>query len=299
MIENTLFESHFNMIPFGIYVVDVKTYEIIFTNRYFKDHFGEPTETCCYKAIYKLQDPCLMCKLHELVDADKRPNGKTFSYEQFNEIDDQWYQINERAMTWPDGRVVKYSIFVNISELKETQNRLAEAHAQLALKNKELARLSTTDTLTGIPNRLQLNRLFKKEIDRSTRSGRAFSIILLDIDKFKCVNDQFGHQVGDATLISIAKLISEIIRKTDMVGRWGGEEFLVICPETEPDGAVILAENLRAQIEAIQFPFKKTLTASFGVSGFSPGDSPESLTKRADSALYEAKRKGRNQVAHV
>ncbi len=296
MIENTLFESHFDMIPFGIYVVDVTNYEIIFINRYFKEHFGEPTETCCYKAIYKLQQPCPLCKMHDLIDANKLPNDKTFSYEQFNEIDDQWYQINERAMTWPDGRIVKYSIFVNISELKETQNQLAEAHAQLALKNKELGRLSTTDTLTNIANRLQLDRLFKKEVERSIRSGRSFSIILLDLDKFKSINDQFGHNVGDATLVSIAKLMGETIRKTDALGRWGGEEFLIICPETEEDGARTLAENLRRQVQSFHFPFKKTLTASFGISTYKPGDSPESMTKRADTALYKAKSQGRNRV---
>jgi len=296
MIESSLFESHFDLIPFGIYAVDVTTYEIIFSNKHFRELFGDHVGKPCHKTLYDLDKPCSYCRIRELITKDGLPNGKTLVFEHFNDAADGWYQLQERAMSWPDGRVVKYSIAVDISELKETQNRLAEAHAQLALKNRELGRLSSTDPLTGLANRLTLDRVLTEETARQGRHGRAFSVIISDIDHFKLINDQHGHAEGDAALQAVAEALSGLVRGTDVVGRFGGEEFLVVCPETNLAGAGRLAEKLRRAVVAREYAAGSKLTMSFGVAESQPGEPPSRLVSRADAALYRAKALGRDRV---
>ncbi|MBF0255651.1 MAG: diguanylate cyclase [Gammaproteobacteria bacterium] len=162
--------------------------------------------------------------------------------------------------------------------------------------NHELERLSVTDKLTGLYNRIRLDQAFEEELQRARRSQPPFSIILVDVDFFKRVNDVHGHQRGDQVLQTFAQLLLKHTRQIDLVGRWGGEEFLIICPHTDLSGARNLAENLRLQVEQLIFPAGLRLTASFGVASFSEGDSASSMTARADSALYRAKEGGRNQV---
>lgn len=296
MLENVIFETHFDIIPFDIYVVDVENHKIIYMNRRLKERLGDYIGLCCYETFYEQDRPCLFCKIKELVAKDGKPNGKTFVFEHFNDMDDRWYQLQEKAICWPDGRIAKYSIAVDISELKETQNRLAEAHASLALKTKELEVVSSTDRLTGTYNRLKLDEFLKAEFERSKRYSNPLSIIMLDIDRFKVVNDTYGHQAGDEVLCEISGIFERSIRKTDLLGRWGGEEFLIICTETGLKGAQAMAEKIRIAIEAHPFALVESLTASLGVSELRGEDTMESIINRADSALYKAKQMGRNRV---
>jgi diguanylate cyclase (GGDEF)-like protein len=162
--------------------------------------------------------------------------------------------------------------------------------------NKELARLAVTDTLTGLFNRLKTDQVLDSEFHRSLRFGQPFSVILIDIDKFKHVNDTHGHQVGDQVLIAVARNLQAHTRETDVLGRWGGEEFIVTCPHTDQNGAVKLAENLRQILEGQNLPVVQQMTASFGVATYQLGDQPKDIVARADAALYTAKRQGRNRV---
>ncbi|HWQ10148.1 MAG TPA: HAMP domain-containing sensor histidine kinase, partial [Holophaga sp.] len=139
MLESALLQTHFDVIPFGICVVDVSTFELVFLNRHFRESLGDAPKGPCYKVIYDNDGPCLHCRIPELLTPDGMPSGVTAIYDHYNERDERWAQLQEKTMGWPDGRVVKYSIVVDISELKETQNRLAEAHAELAIRNRELA----------------------------------------------------------------------------------------------------------------------------------------------------------------
>ncbi|MBF0507638.1 MAG: GGDEF domain-containing protein [Deltaproteobacteria bacterium] len=296
MLENLIFETHFDIIPFDVYVVDIATYNIVYMNKHLKERQGDSTGLCCYKAFFELEQPCLFCKIRELVTKDGKPNGKTFVFEHFNDLHDRWYQLQEKALCWPDGRVAKYSIAVDISELKETQNRLAEAHATLALKSKELEILSATDRLTKVYNRLRLDEFLKAEFQRSRRYGNPLSVIMLDIDHFKRVNDTHGHQAGDQVLCEMAGLLESHIRRTDLLGRWGGEEFMVICTETDLPDALDIAEKIRCAIETHPFPVIESMTVSLGVAELKEDDTMASIIKRADAALYEAKQKGRNRV---
>lgn len=162
--------------------------------------------------------------------------------------------------------------------------------------NRQLRQLSITDQLTGLYNRLHLDNIFLAEIQKAKRYDRPFSIIVLDFDHFKRINDNHGHQAGDSVLIELAKILKAHVRATDTPGRWGGEEFLIICPETTLEGAVHLAEHLRELIEKRTFNIIGKTTSSFGVASFHNGDSEELMMERADSALYRAKELGRNKV---
>lgn len=177
---------------------------------------------------------------------------------------------------------------------------LVNAETQLLLveQNLLLERLSTSDSLTGLYNRLHLDRVLQEERSRHARYGSALSIVLLDIDHFKAVNDTHGHQVGDQVLVHVANVLRQGSRTMDIVGRWGGEEFLIICRETGAEGAMVLAEKLRQLLAAHAFPVVGSKTGSFGVATLGEHASLEALIASADAALYRAKQAGRNRVVY-
>ncbi|MDM4765147.1 GGDEF domain-containing protein [Pelomonas sp. SE-A7] len=183
--------------------------------------------------------------------------------------------------------------------LDAAQAALDEVQAQrgeLVAKNEELLRLSSTDPLTGAFNRLKLDQVLEYELNRSQRYGSMFSLVLLDVDLFKSVNDCHGHAIGDRVLVETAGLLGAGIREVDIFGRWGGEEFLIICPDTPLEGAMALAEKLRALVAAHYFEVVGRKTCSFGVSAYRSGDNIPLILGRADGALYRSKAKGRNRV---
>ncbi len=167
---------------------------------------------------------------------------------------------------------------------------------KLSRLNRKLARLSVTDQLTGLYNRLKIDQALDTEIQRAQRTGQPLSVIMLDVDHFKKVNDAFGHQVGDQVLVTLAELLRLRTREIDILGRWGGEEFIVICPHTSMDGALSLAESLRSTIGAHAFAGVKHISASMGVASYLAGDAGKDLVARADAALYAAKHAGRDRV---
>lgn len=153
-----------------------------------------------------------------------------------------------------------------------------------------------TDFLTGLRNRRYLELILERELFRVARYGRPLSLIILDLDGFKAVNDTHGHEVGDRVLKALARCLEEHLRQSDRAVRLGGEEFAVLLPETGLPQALRLAERLRQAVAALKVPPVERLSASFGVAQASPTDSPFSLLKRADEALYRAKRAGKNRV---
>jgi len=173
---------------------------------------------------------------------------------------------------------------------------LQQARAELTLKNEELEQLAIRDKLTGLYNRRKLDESFAVEVSRAERYERPLSVIMLDIDHFKNINDTHGHPVGDAVLVETAERLLAALRTSDIPGRWGGEEFLIICPETNLDTAAQLAERLRHDYEACDFPVAGGLTASFGVAAHCKDRRAEDILLLADEALYRAKNTGRNRV---
>jgi len=172
-----------------------------------------------------------------------------------------------------------------------------QARLLLEKKNQELEQLSKTDSLTQLFNRTTVENHVHELIENSRRYGRPFSVVLLDIDHFKRVNDEFGHNVGDEVLRKVAAILAHRVRTTDLVGRWGGEEFLIVCAEVELGPAAELAEALRTLIETTSFGLPTQITASFGAAQYAPGEQIQSLISRADRQLYVAKERGRNRVA--
>lgn len=173
--------------------------------------------------------------------------------------------------------------FTDITQLKEKSN-LLEYQAN-------------HDQLTGLFNRQKFNDIFRKEIKRERRYDNSLSLIIFDIDDFKSFNDDFGHIVGDEVLKAIAKIVIDSVREHDTVVRWGGEEFLVLLPQTELEGAKNVAEKIRSEIEAYESSsIPRKITASFGVTKLSSDDDELSGLKKADDALYEAKNAGKNRV---
>ncbi|MCX7820159.1 MAG: GGDEF domain-containing protein [Brevinematales bacterium] len=176
-------------------------------------------------------------------------------------------------------------VFLNISLSKELK------------KTIEIVRmLSMTDELTKIFNRKKINQSITEEINRAKRYNEIFSIIMFDIDHFKKINDTFGHDIGDEVLKNITRIVGAQLRITDIFGRWGGEEFIIISPKTQKEEAVHLAERIRQTVEQFSFPVVKNVSCSLGVTEWTKEDDEKTLLKRVDEALYEAKESGRNRV---
>jgi diguanylate cyclase (GGDEF)-like protein/PAS domain S-box-containing protein len=159
--------------------------------------------------------------------------------------------------------------------------------------------LSLTDPLTKAYNRRYMTEKLEEEIERAKRNNSTFSIIMVDIDHFKRINDNFGHNMGDLVLQKVTEMIKNRIRKIDVLARWGGEEFLILLLDTPVDKAVVLAEELRQKLSLMEIPKVQAVTASFGVAGYCLGDNIDTLVKRADDMMYKAKREGRNKVVSL
>jgi len=169
-------------------------------------------------------------------------------------------------------------------------------------QNDELQKLAITDPLTEAFNRRAVIERTEAELVLSQRTSKSFSVLLLDLDHFKAINDQYGHAAGDSVLKAVVAIVKNELRQTDVVGRWGGEEFLLIAVQTPEQGALELAERLRQCIAetpiAAGFAMLR-LSASFGIAESSTTDTAESLIDRADQGLYQAKAKGRNRCSSV
>lgn len=197
-----------------------------------------------------------------------------------------WVEYPSDAAVFICLLLLSYSIVKNLNYTTELED-----------KNQELSILSSTDYLTKLNNRKELDALLKKCENIFKRYKDSFSIILLDIDDFKKVNDIYGHLVGDKFLIELGELLRTFTREADFIGRWGGEEFLMICPKTTKDEAAVVAEHLRMRIEKHDFEDVGKKTASFGISTIEENDDLNNLISRADEALYLSKSQGKNKVS--
>jgi len=189
-------------------------------------------------------------------------------------------------------KLAVYGIYRDITQRKADERALKEA-------TKKLEELARTDPLTGLLNRRGLMEMMEYEIKRAKRSGKRFSIIMGDIDHFKEINDLFGHDTGDIILENLADIMKKSLRSQDIISRWGGEEFLILLPETPLAGAQCVAEKLRQKImehvhQIRDMEFNVTIT--FGVSEVKSDFDTEICIKRADNALYQGKENGRNRV---
>lgn len=183
------------------------------------------------------------------------------------------------------------------SYLQQLELQVAERTTALVAANRELERLGWLDSLTGLRNRRSADEQFRQEFLRLKRSGNPYSILFIDIDHFKRVNDTYGHEMGDAVIRLVASKLESLLRESDFIARYGGEEFIVILPNTAAEGALISAEKLRYAVAADAFPTGKPVTISIGVTmALVEDNNEEQAIRRADIALYQAKEAGRNAV---
>jgi diguanylate cyclase (GGDEF)-like protein len=180
--------------------------------------------------------------------------------------------------------------------VQERTNELKQANQLLEQEKSRLKKLSYTDQLTSLYNRYKIKELFDYEKKQIIRYKTELAIIIIDIDYFKTINDSYGHTVGDLILIELANLLQTIVRNSDVVSRWGGEEFVILAPKTNLEQARVLAEKIRHKIKSHHFSHDIHMTVSFGVTSFQENDTLERIILRADEALYKAKESGRDRV---
>lgn len=186
-----------------------------------------------------------------------------------------------------DTKILEFSIIM------ESIKKMSKA---IKLREEDLVKLSEIDKLTVTYNKSKIDEILNTEIEISKRYEHELSIIMVDIDHFKIVNDNLGHEVGDVVLKEISCVLKNSIMETDFIGRWGGEEFLIICTATSLDGATKLANKIRGKLEVYRYSVTSNQTASFGVATLREGEDSKSFFIRADKALYSAKNLGRNRV---
>jgi len=290
---NTIFDSFHD--PFSI--VDREFRFIRFNDTYArtrnklsKDLFGKK----CYEVLHNRTAICDDCVV-EKTFRSKDPCAK------------------EKLVTLPDGltawfEILTYPIFdqqKNVSHVVEytrdiTFRKKEEEEKEALIKT--LNHLSTTDSLTGLLNRRALNDMLQHEIERASRYEKDLSMIICDVDLFKHINDTYGHTTGDRALTAVSEVLRQALRKSDILGRYGGDEFMIILPETSLTGAQSLAEKVRAAVEGLnlELPGNKRigLTISIGVASCCmTEDNLDTLVSLADAALYRSKESGRNKIS--
>ncbi len=305
MTENKLFEALLDVIPFAAYAVDIETYEVVYANKLMSEKMYAPRADECWKKVFGQEEKCSWCtipalsKRHAIYESEKLVS--TF----FDEVTDQWLQSYDELVRWPDGRTVRYSIAVDITEQKEIQASMIKTHAKLARQskklkeaNKKLEHMATKDFLTGINNRGHFFDLIKESWSTETKYKYTF-ISMLDLDKFKNINDTYGHKAGDLVLQTFTKTVEQDLEKTDLFGRLGGEEFALVIQGDNEDELVNKLEKIRKDTEELTIVNNDTtikFTVSIGVVEKVDDTSIDLLLDEADKKLYEAKTTGRNKI---
>ena len=214
------------------------------------------------------------------------------------------YEVNSRAIKDDNGNSINLvSIIRDVTQkvileevLEAREKQYKELAKELELKNISLSERVSIDNLTGIKNRYYFDERIKEEVDLAKRQKASFSLLLFDLDHFKLVNDNFGHDVGDKVLKRVTDAVSKIIRSYDIFARWGGEEFVVLMPNTTEAEAVPAAEKIRKTVEDISHPDIEKITISIGIAIWEADDDVDQIFVKADKALYTAKNQGRNRV---
>ena len=299
---------------FAISIVDLQSFEVVYINNAMKTIMANSNAKNCWEAKYGLQSPCMWCKAQELINKAKLTTNDSQSeqyatYENFNEGANKWYQIQEKLTELKNGHQYLISFALDISIQKEAQSQFINSHVQLRQKTlaleearKQLKIQATQDPLTGLYNRRYLQDVSQKLINLARREKQDLSVIMLDIDKFKNINDSYGHGTGDAVIKRLASLLQKYSRKSDVISRIGGEEFAILLPNTSKKGAYGVAMKITEMVGKQKVKINKTDSLPFTISSGIDGVDLESdqnldaALTRADSAMYQAKTTGRNKV---
>jgi diguanylate cyclase (GGDEF)-like protein len=293
-------------IDVGLVVLNDK-YEIKLWNSFIENHSGVSSSIAKGQSLFDIfptinsnwlqqkLDNVIALRTSIFISWEQRPHLFPFkSYRPITGIAEKMYQnVALRPITNADG-TVKYVCMVvyDVTDVATNKESLSNA-------NRKLDYLSKTDPLTSLHNRGSLDKVLNNAFDAFKQRGGSHSLVMADIDHFKQVNDQYGHPVGDQVLQAVAKVLSSGARKTDFVGRYGGEEFVIVLPNTDAAGALFFCETVRKKIAEIKVKTADTIvsvTISFGISEASRSDKDvHDWLSRSDEALYEAKESGRNR----
>ena len=306
MQENKIFEALLDVLPFAAYAVDINTYEVIYANRLMQENMYAPREEFCWKRLFGQENVCDWCTVPELRQRETKYQSDKLISSYFNEVTDCWFQSYDELMKWTDGRTVKYSIAVDITEQKEIQAKMIKNNTKLAIQskkikeaNKKLEFMATKDFLTGINNRGHFFKLAKKMLERKLQTGEQVYFAMLDLDKFKNINDTYGHNVGDLVLKAFTESVEKHLNEDDIFGRLGGEEFVIAMVCSTHRKVLERMKNVKNAIEDLSVASGKQeikFTVSIGVSARENNETIDVILDKADKKLYEAKSSGRNII---
>lgn len=270
-----------------IFVLDESGHYIEYFQPADKPELYAPPERFLGKHVMDTGMPEATARAHlDAINKFKR-TGKPFEYDYQIPIsgENRWFGAKISGLKDLRGKLSGFIVVTrDITERKRWEKQLEE--------------LSITDPLTKAYNRLRFMSALEAEIRRSKRYVSSFSLVMLDIDHFKSINDEHGHDTGDQILIAITDLIQGEIRDTDLLSRWGGEEFILLMTHTDGATAAEAAERIRQSLETFPFQTVGGVTASFGVTEYRSAEGSDTVLKRVDEALYRAKHRGRNQVVY-
>lgn len=276
------FSTILNNIDVIVYVADLKTYEILYINEYTKNLFGDIKGKTCWQSLQIGQNgPCSFCTNDKILTPEGKP-ASVYHWEFQNTVTGQWFDIRDSAIEWPDGRFVRLEVAADITDRKKVEEELRAA--------------TMTDYLTGLLNRRGFFTFAEQQCKLASRSNRAMALLYLDLDGFKNINDELGHEAGDQVLVESANILKSTFREADIIARIGGDEFAVLLtdlPNTYAMNTINshLQDNIRKYNEQENLNYE--LIISHGAAYYDP-EKPYSISKllnRADNAMYYNKKK--------
>jgi len=292
-VEAELKESHERLLTVLdslnaiVYVADMKTYEILFINKYTRDVFGDIEGKICWQTLQTDQSgQCNFCSNDQLLTPDGKPAG-VYSWEFQNTVNGSWYIIQDRAIQWVNGKLVRMEIATDITERKKMEQKLQE--------------MTITDDLTGLLNRRGFFTLAEQQCKLSDRAGMQIYLLYIDLDGFKTINDELGHEAGDQALIDTANVLRKTFRESDIIARIGGDEFVVLLADpSEPDIENIVIRHVTKNLEIHneQSGRNFVLMFSMGVANYNP-ERPcavSELLTQADELMYEDKKRNKSPL---
>jgi diguanylate cyclase (GGDEF)-like protein/PAS domain S-box-containing protein len=299
--DDLSFLAVFQASPLPMWVYDLETLRFVAVNVAAVEHYGYSEAEFLAMTIKDIRPTQELPKLEAVVYTKTGESVTRSGPWRHRRRDGSVIDVEIASQAIPfGGRPCRFVFAHDVTDRLRALAELAELNrvleARVAERTHELELAAITDQLTGLHNRRKLDEAMAQEVTRSRRYGTPLAVVLGDVDKFKAVNDAFGHQVGDQVLVAFAAILRQGVREADAVGRWGGEEFMVICPHTDMAGASALAESLRQRVAQHVFPGVGQKTCSFGVAQLTEQETALTLVARADAALYRAKHAGRDRV---
>lgn len=282
-IENSFYEQFFRNSSIPMLLIDpTEDGRVVDANLAATQFYGYSPEEICQKHTWEINviGRDVLPIMHEIA---KLPGG----HKPLNFIHRMADGSTRHVQTYAgpvvmNGKRLMLGIIHDITEQKQLEQELKQQALQ--------------DPLTGLCNRRQFRQLAQNAHTQAERYGKEYSLLLIDVDHFKSINDRYGHHIGDEVLILLARTLSFRVRESDSVCRWGGEEFVILLPQTNLEGALLMAESLRDTIEQMDCPDLPHVTVSIGAAHYKPGEDVDSLFNRVDDAMYFAKASGRNRV---